>query len=197
MNCLEMKTLNAKSMPKFRTKSLKDAAETSGSLVGILLLVGIVVMVVPQLQLLGITPRTVRGLIGILFSPLLHANLGHLVANALPLFVLLTLLFIDRHYKPAATLALIWLLSGFGTWLIGRGGAVHLGASSIIYGLVTYLISSGLLQRTWQSVFIAIVVFVLYGGVMYGILPRHGPISWEGHLCGACAGVWAAWRNRK
>lgn len=184
-------------MPKFRTKSLTDAAETSGSLVGILLLVGIVVMVVPQLQLLGITPRTVRGLIGILFSPLLHANPGHLITNALPLFVLLTLLFIDRHYKPAATLALIWLLSGFGTWLIGRGGAVHLGASSIIYGLVTYLISSGLLQRTWQSVFVAIVVFVLYGGVMYGILPRHGPISWEGHLCGACAGVWAAWRNRK
>jgi len=180
-----------------RTRTLADAAETSGSLVGILLLIGIVALAAPPLQSLGITPRTVHGLIGILFSPLLHANLGHLLANALPLFVLLTLLFIDRHYKPAATLALIWLLSGFGTWLIGRGGAVHLGASSIIYGLVTYLIASGLLQRTWQSVFVAIVVFVLYGGVMYGILPRHGPISWEGHLCGACAGVWVAWRNRK
>lgn len=162
-----------------------------------MLLVGIIVLAVPPLQLLGIMPRTTKGLVGILFSPLLHASPSHLVTNAVPLFVLLTLLFMDRHYKPGATLSFIWLVSGFGTWLIGRPGAIHLGASSIIYGLVTYLVASGLLQRTWQSVFVAVVVFTLYGGVIYGIFPQPGPISWEGHLCGACAGVWVAWRNRK
>lgn len=184
-------------MGSLRTRTLQNAVETSGALVGIVLLVGLVVLVVPPLQMLGITPRTGRGLIGIAFSPLLHANLGHLIANAVPLFVLLTLLFLDRHYHPTETLLCIWLASGVGTWLIGRGGAVHLGASSIIYGLVTYLVASGLLQRTWQSVFIALLVVTLYGGVMYGVLPGRGPVSWEGHLCGACAGIWAAWRKRR
>jgi len=184
-------------MQKLHARTLQNAAETSGSLVGIVLLVGLVVLAIPPLRMLGIAPRTVRGLIGIACSPLLHANLGHLLANAVPLFILLTLLHLDRRYRPATTLLCIWAASGLGTWLIGRGGAVHLGASSIIYGLVTFLAASGVLQRTWLSVLVALLVVTLYGGVMYGVLPAQGPISWEGHLCGACAGLWVAWRNRR
>ena len=77
------------------------------------------------LEQFGIVPRTVRGLIGIVFSPLLHGNLHHLWANAVPLFVLLVLLFSNPQYHPGPTLALIWLASGLGTWLIGRGGAIQ------------------------------------------------------------------------
>jgi len=150
----------------------------------------------------GIVPRTVPGLTGIVFSPLLHASLAHLLANALPLFILLILLFWDRNYHPVATLCSIWFFSGLGTWLIGRssdGGhpIVHIGASSIIFGLVAYLIASALLMRSWRSALVAIVVFFAFGGIFYGVLPNRGPISWEGHLCGAIAGVWAAKRNHE
>lgn len=157
--------------------------------------VGLLTQLAPGLRQFGILPRTAPGLVGIAFSPLLHANGTHLMANALPLLVLLFLLFWDRHYYPARTLALIWVASGAGTWLIGRGGSVHLGASSVIYGLVTYLVAAGFLLRSWRSVLIAVGVLLIYGGIIYGVLPQRGPISWEGHLCGALAGIWAAHLN--
>jgi membrane associated rhomboid family serine protease len=149
------------------------------------------------LDLFGIVPRTLPGLAGILFSPLLHANFAHLAANAIPLLILLTLLFWDRRYRPWSTLTSIWLVSGLGTWLIGRSGSIHLGASSIVFGLVAYLILAGVLLRSWRSALIAILVCLAFGGIFYGVLPQAGPISWEGHLCGAIAGLAAAWSNRK
>jgi len=148
----------------------------------------------------GIVPRDERGLIGLLFSPLLHGNAAHLLANAAPLLVLLTLLFWDRKYHPWRTLAFIWLASGLGTWLIGRGMTdgqltVHIGASSVIYGLVVYLLVAGFLMDSWRAVFVALGVGVAYGGIFYGVLPQSGPVSWEGHLCGAIAGFFTARHN--
>ena len=145
----------------------------------------------------GIYPRNAHGLVGILFAPLLHGNLAHLTANAVPLFILLLLLFWDRKYKPGLTLALIWIASGLGTWLIGRAGdaahpTVHIGASSVIYGLVAYLLVAGWRVGSWRSALVAVAVFLAYGGIFYGMLPQQGPISWEGHLSGAIAGIWAA-----
>lgn len=137
----------------------------------------------------GIVPRTLPGLIGIVFSPLLHADFAHLVTNAVPLLILLTILFWDRRYHPWQTLGTIWIISGFGTWLIGRADAVHIGASSLIFGLVAYLILAGLLMRRWRSALVALLVFIVFGGIFYGVLPQDGPISWEGHLSGAIAGL--------
>ena len=153
---------------------------------------------------LGILPRTEAGLIGVLFSPLLHGSLTHLLSNATPLFVLLLLLFSDDRYRPEWTLVAIWLASGLGTWAIGRGNAVHIGASGIVFGLISYLIASGLLMQSWRAALVALVVLVLFGGVFYGLVPQPGSVSWEGHLCGAVAGVWSArgthgrrhWRRR-
>lgn len=143
--------------------------------------------------LLGIQPRTEWGLLGILFSPLLHASLAHLVSNAAALFPLLLLLFSDDRYRPEPTLAAIWLASGLGTWLIGRGGSVHIGASGIVFGLISYLIASGLWMRSWRAALVAVVVLVLFGSALAGVLPQSGPVSWEGHLCGAAAGIGSAW----
>ncbi len=147
----------------------------------------------------GILPRTARGLIGILFSPLLHGNLAHLLANSLPLLILLTLLFWDRKYHPGTTLTIIWIVSGLGTWVIGRnesGGqpVIHIGASSLIYGIVAYLIASAFWMQRWRSAFIALLVFLLYGGIFFGALPQQGQVSWEGHLAGMIAGIWCASR---
>lgn len=147
----------------------------------------------------GIHPREAIGLIGILFSPLLHAGPAHLFGNAGPLFVLLTLLLNDPKYRPGSAVATIWIGSGLGTWILGRGDfngepTVHIGASSIIYGLVTFLIAAGFRMQSWRAFFISIVVGLAYGGIFYGILPREGPVSWEGHLAGAIAGLFAAQR---
>jgi len=194
-------------MAKSQFKTLQGAVQTSALMVSVLFLVEVADLLLQHekrltLAGLGIAPRTVPGLIGIAVSPLLHASPAHLLANALPLFVLLALLFLDRHYYPVLTLASIWFFSGLGTWLIGRSSdgdrpIVHIGASSIIFGLVTYLIVAGFLMKSWRSAAVALLVFISFGGILYGLLPRAGPISWEGHLSGALAGIWAAKRNHE
>jgi hypothetical protein len=90
---------------------------------------------------------------------------------------------------------------GLGTWLIGRDRAPdgsptpHIGASSLIFGLVAYLVLAGFLARRWRTFFVALLVFLVFGGIYVGVLPQDGPISWEGHLSGAVAGVVAAVNN--
>ena len=195
------------SMPGSHFKRFKEAVQASALMVSTLFIVEFADLVLQHarhttLAGFGIVPRTVSGLIGIACSPLLHASPAHLLANALPLFVLLILLFWDRHYYPVVTLASIWFFSGLGTWLIGRESEsgrpiVHIGASSIIFGLVTYLIVAGFLMKSWRSAIVALLVLIGFGGIFYGVMPHAGPISWEGHLSGALAGVWAAKRNHE
>ena len=152
---------------------------------------------------LGVIPRHLWGLDGVLFSPLLHGDFGHYFANLLPMVVLLGLLFANPNYKPWHTLVLIWLLSGIGTWLIGRPVSNHIGASGVIFGLVTFLVTAAVILRSWRSAIISAVVFLMYGGILFGALPpllnssMEANISWEGHLSGAIGGIIAAWRIRR
>ena len=194
-------------MAKSQFKTFKEAVQTSALMVSVLFLLELADVILRQEKRLtlagfGIVPRSVPGLAGIAFSPLLHASPAHLLANALPLFVLLVLLFWDRHYYPVLTLSSIWLFSGLGTWLIGRASdgdrpIVHIGASSIIFGLVAYLIVAGFCMKSWRSALVALLVLICFGGILYGLLPQAGPVSWEGHLSGALAGIWAAKRNHE
>lgn len=173
-----------------------QAASNSFSLVAVLFAITLADLSL-QLGLVrfGIVPRTPSGIWGILWSPLLHAGLAHVAANGLPMFVLLTLLFTNPSYHPSRTLALIWFGSGLGTWMIGRPDSVHVGASSIIFGVATFLIVGGLVLRSWRPLFVAVFVLVAFGGIFYGVLPQSGPISWEGHLSGAIVGVWTGLRT--
>jgi membrane associated rhomboid family serine protease len=180
-------------MSNGRTYRLDEALKLSALPVCALYLIqGMDLLFRLGLNRFGIVPRTEWGLIGVIFSPLLHASFSHVIANSVPLFVLLLVLFSDRRYYAAKTLALIWVASGLGTWIIGRGGSVHIGASSIVFGLIVYLIVAGLLMGSWRAAIIAVLVFLLFGVSLLGVLPHAGPISWEGHLCGAAAGLWAA-----
>jgi membrane associated rhomboid family serine protease len=150
-----------------------------------------------RLNFLGIVPRTFWGLLGIFFSPLLHYNQAHLATNGISLFILLAILFSHREYRAEPAFIGIWLISGIGTWVLGRPHSIHIGASGVIYGIVTYLIASAWWLRSWRSATLAILIFFLYGGIFYGMLPQPGFISWEAHLSGAFAGILIAQNQHK
>lgn len=182
-------------VPKKSQRSLIDALEISATIV--LVMFGVFYVdrfLGGRLNYFGVLPRTFWGVLGIVFSPLLHYNEAHLTANAISLLLLLTILFLHREYRPDQTFIAVWLGSGFGTWLIGRP-ALHIGASGLIYGLVAYLISAAWWLRTWSSALWSILILFTYGGIFYGMLPQAGFISWEAHLSGAIAGFLVA-RNQ-
>jgi membrane associated rhomboid family serine protease len=189
-------------VPASRKYSFRYALEAAAPLIAIMSLLKLIEIVAGlTFAGLGIVPRDPRGAIGILTAPLLHANLAHLFANISPLLILLVLLFWDKTYHPTRTLTTIWLASGLGTWLIGRANGpdgrptVHLGASSLIFGLVAYLLVAGVLAGRWRTFLVAVLVFLAFGGIYVGVLPDDGPVSWEGHLSGALAGLITAFHH--
>ena len=145
----------------------------------------------------GIRPWTVDGLWGILWAPLLHANWAHLMANTVPALVLGFLVTLMGMSRFVWATAIVWLLGGFGTWLIGNIGSNyetnHIGASGLIMGWLTFLIVYGFFTRKAWEIIVGIVVFLVYGSVLLGVLPGTFGVSWQGHLCGAIAGVLAAY----
>jgi membrane associated rhomboid family serine protease len=140
----------------------------------------------------GVIPRSIFGLRGILFSPLLHGSWAHLIANAAPLGVMLCLLAFVRGAALWFTTAAIWLASGLAVWLVGRPGSVQIGASGLIYGVAAFLLTTAWFQRDLKSALAALVVLVVYGGIAWGLLPTRQAVSWEGHLAGAAAGILVA-----
>ncbi len=144
---------------------------------------------VVDLDRFGIRPRTARGLLGIMFSPFLHAGFGHLLANSLP-FLLLGGLVMTGGRRPFLRLSLwVTVIGGGGVWLLGGGRTVHLGASLLIFGYLGFLLSRGIVARGFGSVLIALGVLFGYGGMLLGVLPGQPGISWLGHLCGFLAGI--------
>lgn len=137
----------------------------------------------------GIIPRTFNGLIGVFTSPFLHGGIWHLISNTLPLIVLLTVL---NFFYPKKTLSVIIftiLVGGMLVWLFARS-ANHIGASGLIYGLASFLIANGILERKFIPILVSISVAVVYGGLIWGLVPSlKSHISWEGHLFGAVAGI--------
>jgi membrane associated rhomboid family serine protease len=149
-----------------------------------------------QFTALGLAPREALGLLGILGAPLVHGSIGHLVANSLPTFVLVAL---GMYAVPRATfkaIPLIWIVSGVLVWLFGRE-SLHIGASGVTHGLMSFLFLLGALRRDRVTLAIAFVVFFLYGSMLYGFLPGEAGISFEYHGGGLVAGVLAAVLYRK
>jgi membrane associated rhomboid family serine protease len=147
----------------------------------------------------GIRPLETDGLEGILFAPLLHSNWQHLIANTGPALVLGFLMTLAGLSRFIFATAIIWILGGFGTWLIGNTGAPagvetnHIGASGLIFGWLTFLIVFGFFTRKAWEIVVGVIVLFVYGSVLLGVLPGTFGVSWQGHLCGALAGVLAAY----
>ncbi|WP_370407632.1 rhomboid family intramembrane serine protease [Tenacibaculum dicentrarchi] len=137
----------------------------------------------------GIIPRTFNGLIGVFTSPFLHGGIWHLISNTLPLIVLLTVLNFFYPKKTLSVIIFIILVGGMLVWLFARS-ANHIGASGLIYGLASFLIANGILERKFIPILVSISVAVVYGGLIWGLVPSlKSHISWEGHLFGAVSGV--------
>lgn len=146
-----------------------------------------------RLNRLGILPRTLEGLRGILFAPLLHGTWNHLIANTLPLVILGWLTLLSGLPEFAIATTVIWLVSGAGVWLLAPSNTLHLGASGLIFGYFGFLLSRSYFDQNLASAAVAVVVALLYGPLIWGILPsRRRGISWQGHLFGFIGGILAA-----
>jgi membrane associated rhomboid family serine protease len=144
-----------------------------------------------SLDRFGIQPRTVDGVWGILAAPLLHGSWAHLAANTLPFLVLGWLVMLRRLRDFFVVTALVIAFGGLGVWLIGAPNTIHIGASSVLFGYVGYLLARGYFERSMGSIVLAVLVAAVYGSVLWGILPSQPGVSWEGHFAGFVSGVGA------
>ena len=145
------------------------------------------------LDRLGIRPRTLIGLRGILFAPFLHRGFGHLLANTVPFVVLGWLVMLRRTANFWVVVAITAVVSGLGTWLTGSARSVHVGASGLIFGFFGFLLLHGYFERRLPSIILSAIVLLFYGGLLWGALPQGMGISWQGHLFGFVGGGVAAY----
>lgn len=145
-----------------------------------------------RLNNLGLYPRSFFGLVGIIFSPLLHANFNHLFFNTIPLFVLgMFILGLGQNVFISASVA-IGLLSGIGVWLIGRK-YLHIGASGVISGYFGFVLCLAYLHPTIISLVLALVALYYFGSIFAGIFPISEQASWESHAIGLACGFAVAY----
>ncbi|MFI9812348.1 rhomboid family intramembrane serine protease [Saccharothrix variisporea] len=140
----------------------------------------------------GIIPRDFTEWDNIIWAPMLHGGWEHLTSNAVPLLVLGFLATSGGIKQFAQVTVVVWLTAGLGTWIVGANGS-HIGASGLVFGFLVFLLVRGVFVRSPGQILVAVVVFALYGAVLWGVLPGQPGISWEGHLFGALGGVLAAW----
>ena len=140
----------------------------------------------------GIQPRTRFNLFSILISPFLHVNRRHLAANSIPLFVLGSLVMVQGQLVFWLTTAVIILIAGFGIWLFGKPNTQHMGASGLILGYFGYTLASVFFNPDLAAIIVAIVVAVLYLGLIWQVVPLKSGVSTTGHLFGFLGGAVAA-----
>ena len=170
------------------------AGLVAGSYVVLLYVVEVLDAIVPaRLDGNGVHPRSIGGLDGVLFSPLLHGGWAHLVGNTVPLLVLGFLVALSGVRTWLQVTAVVWIVGGLGVWLVGGAGTNHIGASGIVFGWLSYLVVRGIFNRSLSQIALGIIVFAVYGSVLWGVLPGRPGVSWEAHLLGALSGALAAW----
>jgi membrane associated rhomboid family serine protease len=146
-----------------------------------------------QLDQFGIHAREVDGMPEILTAPFLHAGWDHLISNSLPFFVLGFLVLLSGMARWLVSSLIIIVISGMAAWLLTPPNTIILGASGLIFGWLTYLLARGIWSRRPAQVVIAVLVLLVYGGLIWGVFPGNTGISWQAHLGGAIGGVLAAW----
>lgn len=148
-----------------------------------------------KLYRLGVYPGALQGLPGILLAPLIHGSWSHLVSNSFALLLLGSALLYGYPRAARPVLALVWIGSGLGTWLFARH-SYHIGASGLTHGIMFFIFTTGILRGDKLSVALSMIVFFLFGGMIWSIFPQEPGISYETHFFGAICGILAAFLFR-
>ncbi len=145
------------------------------------------------LRVLGVYPRHLAGVPGIFLSPFIHANAEHLFFNSIPLFLLMAFLLsmVGGIYFSEIS-AWIIILSGTLTWLVGRK-AIHVGASGVVMGYWAYIIAYTWNHPSLMAVIMCLIMLYYLAGLFFSLFPSAEKVSWEGHCCGAAAGIIVAY----
>lgn len=190
-----MSQLYPSAPPARRTRPSPGAAVVlmTALLAGLWLLEAIDQVTGEQLDLYGIRAREIDGLGGIATAPFLHAGWDHLISNSLPFWVLGFLVLIGGLARWLVSSLISIVGSGLAAWALTPADTIIVGASGLIFGWLTYLLARGLWSRSVAQIAVAVAVLVVYGGLIWGVLPGGAGVSWQAHLGGAVGGVLAAW----
>ena len=174
--------------------TLRDHAVLLGLMVGAMWAIELIDQIPgTQLDSHGIRPRTVAGLGGIALAPFLHGDFAHLISNSLPFLILGGLVIAGGRGVFLGTTIFVIVAGGLGVWLTGAGNTNHIGASGLVFGYLGFLLSRGIVEKSFLWILLAVGVLIGYGGILYSVFPGQRGISWQGHLFGFLAGIIAAW----
>lgn len=167
--------------------------QNNGSVLAVILIIPWLIFLFTRfdkklLYILGIIPRHIRGLPGIMFAPLLHLNFNHIFFNSIPLVVLSNFILVNGVYYYLVVTVLIALLSGIGVWCFAKPG-VHIGASGVITGYWGFLVSNIYQSGSITTIILGLISVYYFAGIFLGIFPQQKGVSWESHLFGLLAGL--------
>lgn len=189
--------LHESSVPSVRTTGF--LAEPRSGVVGVGVLLAtqwvsetVDVVADHRLDAYGVRPHQLVGLRGIVFAPFLHAGFGHLIGNTIPFAVLGVLIGLGGLRQLLTVTIIVAVISGLGVWVFGSSGEVHIGASGVVFGYLAFLLVRGFFARSIRHILLGAVVGIMYGGLLWGVLPTAQGVSWQGHLFGVVGGVAAA-----
>jgi membrane associated rhomboid family serine protease len=141
----------------------------------------------------GLYPHNLDRIWGIFTAPFLHASWSHLIGNTIPFVFMGVLIALAGAGRLAAVTLIVIVLGGIGTWLISPAGVPVVGASGVVFGYATFLLTRGFFNHSLIEILAGVVVGAVFGSALLASLVPHGNVSWQGHLCGGIAGVIAAW----
>ncbi len=143
-----------------------------------------------QLNRFGVRPREAAGLWGVLTAPFLHASYGHLASNTLPVVLIGFVVMLSGLRAFFVVTAIVVVLGGLLTWLIGPGDTVIVGASGLVFGWLGYLLARAFFSRRLKWILVAFAVLFLFGTLLIGLFPSvNSNVSWQAHVCGFLAGI--------
>ncbi|MER7485128.1 rhomboid family intramembrane serine protease [Streptomyces sp. NPDC126497] len=149
------------------------------------------------LDTFGVSPRQVGELRDVVPAAFVHFGFDHLAANSVPLLVLGFLAALSGVRRSLAVVLVIVLVGGLGVWLTAPTHSTTGGASGVVFGLFGYLLVRGFVDRRAGDIVIGVLVAVVYGSLLWGVLPTAAGVSWQGHLFGLLGGVGAAFALRR
>ena len=145
-----------------------------------------------HLTFLGIFPRELIGLKGVITAPLIHGDWQHLISNTVPMAALCGIIFLFYRRVAVKTFLLTYILTGLSVWLFARP-VWHIGASGVVYGLLAFVFWTGVFRRSFKSIAISLAILVMYSGYFLGVVPGQPGVSWESHLYGGLVGIIVAY----